>query len=126
MIKRFSLGTHFVATIGLALAFFSCTLEAAAQESSDALDAAVADCIEDHIATGQYFLINLTTGRLNLKNSSLRLIVACENQVSIWINQCEKETRNSEGCTRESMNITQILLQDGWNHRGNLKKWRTR
>ena len=117
---------RFVATVSLALAFFSCMPGAMAQESGDALDAAVADCIEDHIATGQYFFINLTTGRLNLKDSSLKLIVACEKQVTAWVNQCERETGNSEGCTRESMTITQSLLRDGWDHRSNLKKWRTR
>lgn len=126
MINSRGLGIHLIATAFLTLVFFSSTSASAAQGSGEALDAAVADCIEDHIATGKYFLINSTTGRPNLKDSSLRLIVACEKQVSAWVNHCEKETKNSKGCTRMSMTVTQSLVQDAWNHRSNLKKWRSR
>jgi len=109
------------------LAFFSYMPQRAlAQSSGAAKDAAVAACIEDRIATGRYFLIDVTTGRLNLKDSSLRVIVACQKPVSAWINQCEKETGKSEGCTQGSMRITQMLLLDGWNHRSDLRKWRAR
>ena len=95
----------------------------ATQKTDDALDAAVGDCLDHHIATGQFFLIEPTTGQLNLKRSSLRVIVSCEGPVTAWINSCEKETGNAEGCTRMSETITQNLLKDAWNHRSNLKKW---
>jgi hypothetical protein len=100
--------------------------QARAQKSHDAADAAVANCLEDHIATGQYFLVNLTTGTLNVKASSLKLITSCQNHVSLWINQCERETGKPEGCTRISMSIAQTILRDAYNHRNNLKKWRSR
>jgi len=127
MTQNCRLVSHPIATAGLTLVvLFNCTLGVAAQEPGDALDEAVAECIEAHIATGQYFLIDRATGQLNLKNSSLRLIVSCEKQVTTWVNQCIEETRNPGGCTSMSMSITQSLLQDGWNHRNDLKKWRTR
>ncbi len=94
--------------------------------ASDATDAAVGNCIEDHIATGRYFLIDLTTGQLNVQKSSLRLVTTCQGPVSAWINQCEKESRNSYGCTQGAMQVTQMLLLDGWKHRSDLKKWHAR
>lgn len=94
--------------------------------ASDSIDAAVGNCIDDHIATGKYFLIDLTTGQLNVQKSSLRLVTTCQGPVSAWINQCEKETRNSYGCTQGAMHLTQMLLLDGWKHRSDLKKWHAR
>jgi TPR repeat protein len=47
-----------------------------AQKTNDALDAAVGDCL----ASGQFFLIDPTTGQLNLKRSSLRVIVSVNAQ----------------------------------------------
>lgn len=94
-----------------------------AKKTDDALDAAVGDCLDDHIASGQFFTIDPTTGQLNLKRSSLRVIVSCERPVTAWINQCENESGNAEGCTQMQMTITQNLLKDAWDHRSNLKKW---
>jgi hypothetical protein len=123
MTKRYDIGKLVI----VVLAFFSYMPQRAlAQSSGDAADAAVGNCIDDYIATGRYFLIDLTTGHLDLENSSLRLITTCQTPVSAWINQCEKETGNSEGCTQGAMRITQMLLLDGWNHRSDLRKWRSR
>ena len=60
---------------------------------SDAADAAVGNRIDDHIATGRYFLIDLASGQLNVQKSSLKLVTTCQGPVSAWINQCEKEIR---------------------------------
>jgi|GEM_PF-6857513 len=105
---------------------FEQTQKAASQDNSDSIESAVATCIEDHIVTGQYFLIDSRAGTLNLKTSSLKLNVACQNEMAAWINACEYQTGNSQGCVRTSMANTQMLLRDAWNHRGNLKKWRAR
>jgi hypothetical protein len=94
-----------------------------AQKTDDALDAAVGDCLDAHIASGQFFLIDPTTGQLDLKHSSLKVTVSCEGPVTAWINSCERETGNAGGCTQMQMTITQNLLKDAWEHRSNLKKW---
>jgi hypothetical protein len=94
--------------------------------ASDAADAAVGNCIDDHIATGRYFVIDLTTGRLDVQKSSLKLVTTCQGPVSAWINLCEKESGNSYSCTQGAMRVTQMLLLDGWNHRSDLRKWRSR
>lgn len=58
--------------------------------ASDATDAAVGNCIDDNIATGRYFLIDLTAGQLNVQKSSLKLVTTCQGPVSAWINQCRR------------------------------------
>ena len=91
-----------------------------------ATDAAVGNCIDKYIATGRYFLIDLTTGRLDVQKSSLKLVTTCQGPVSAWINLCEKGSGNSYICTQGAMLTTQQLLLDGWNHRSNLKNWAAR
>jgi TPR repeat protein len=96
------------------------------QGIGDKIDAALGDCEDNNIATGRYFLVDLDTGSLNLKHSSLKLMTTCQKEVDTWITQCERESGNSKGCTQSCMTVTQMLLKDAWAHRNNLTAWKNR
>ncbi len=89
-------------------------------------DETVADCLENHIITGQYFLINISDRQLNLLQSSLKTTVACQREVSSWINECNTLNHSMNKCIQTSLTITQALIQDAWAHRNNLIAWRNR
>lgn len=120
------MSARFSAPLFMALAVVCGTAAAATNDVNDALDAALTDCIESHIATGNYFTVDQTSGRLNVKDSSLHLIDACKDKVEPWVAQCKKETGDAEGCTAMSGTIVRGILQDGWDHRTRLKQWRER
>jgi len=92
-------------------------------EPFDSIDAAVSDCEIKEIATGRYFLYNLTTGRLDLQAGALRVISACLTQSNAWVDKCIQESGNAEGCTKGSLVIPEKLIKDAWTHRNNLKAW---
>lgn len=96
---------------------------AIAAEQYDSIDEALSDCEIKQIATGRHFVLNKRTGNLDLRSGSLRVMSACLNQSNIWIDKCIQESGNSEGCTKQSLLIPQMLIKDAWNHRDNLKDW---
>jgi hypothetical protein len=101
---------------------------ASESQADEALDAALGDCEDSMIGTGRFLSVDLA-GNLDLKRSSLRVMVACQSQVGAWITSCEKETGLAEGnssCTAMSLRITASLVHDAWNHRDNLKAWANR
>lgn len=91
--------------------------------AEDSIDSTVSECEVKRIATGEYFLIDMTKGRLNLKASALSVLSDCGVQVNAWIDACIDGGGSSEACTKQSLSVTQTLVKDGWNHRNNLKEW---
>jgi len=113
-----------LALSALAISLFTTSLQAEAVYNKT--DENVANCLEDHIITGQYFLINTFGGQLNLLQSSLKTTVACQREVSAWVNECNALNHNMGGCIQMSLRVTQALILDAWNHKNNLVAWRNR
>lgn len=95
-------------------------------ELFDSIDEAVGDCETKEIATGRHFVINRLTGNLDLRTSALRVISVCLRESNAWVDQCIKESGNSEGCTKQSLLIPQQLIKEAWLYRNNLKEWARR
>jgi hypothetical protein len=90
---------------------------------ADQFDADFSNCEIKQISTGKYFFPGETTGSLDFRNATIKIITACLKQSNAWIDKCIEESGATEGCTKQSLLVTQILIKDAWLHRDNLTGW---
>jgi hypothetical protein len=117
--KKLALLIGVVAVLGVLMAAKSATAQAP-QPAPETV--AFYNCVDNMISTGRFFMVYLSTGDLDLPTSRNKIIVACENQFNAWLN-FNRDTYRRD-CFRPALIIAEVELEDAWDQRDNIAKWR--